>query len=273
MHQAMRQCSRSCFASVGSGLLASALFAAWLMAAPMAFAQAAGPAREDAKIVQPGPAWSQLTPAQRSALKPLERDWASIPLDRKEKWIDIAGRMPSMPPAERERVQARMSEWAQLSPQQRGQARLAYQEAKQVAPKDRQAQWQAYQALPADQKRQLQARAVPSATGNGKSATRASQRTDQADRPQAKSNIVPNPAHAAPLKPIGPTVVQARPGATTRLISKRPMPPAHQQTGLPKIAATPGFVDKATLLPKRGPQGAATRSPPTAAASAPPQHP
>jgi hypothetical protein len=61
-------------------------------------------------------------------------------------------------------------------------------------------------------------------------------------------------------------VVQAQPGATTTLITKRPVPPTHQQTGLPKIAATPEFVDKATLLPQRGPQGAATRS---AAASDP----
>ena len=65
---------------------------------------------------------------------------------------------------------------------------------------------------------------------------------------------------AAAPKPVAPTVVQAQPGATTTLISKRPAPPAHQQTGLPKIAATPGFVDKSTLLPQRGPQGAATRS-------------
>src|SRR5204862_3080770 len=80
------------------------------------------------------------------------------------------------------------------------------------------------------------------------------------ERPQLKSNIVPNPAFAAPPKAVGPTVVQAQPGATTTLMSRRPVPPAHQQTGLPKIAATPGFVDKSTLLPQRGPQGAATHS-------------
>ena len=77
---------------------------------------------------------------------------------------------------------------------------------------------------------------------------------------QSKSDIVPNPAFASPPRTIGPTVVQARPGATTTLITKRPTPPGHQQTGLPKIAGTPEFVNKATLLPQRGPQGAATRS-------------
>ena len=59
-------------------------------------------------------------------------------------------------------------------------------------------------------------------------------------------------------------------GATTTLITKRPTPPSHQQTGLPKIAATPEFVNKATLLPQRGPQGAATRS---AEALVPPEPP
>ena len=58
----------------------------------------------------------------------------------------------------------------------------------------------------------------------------------------------------------GPTAQQAKPGATTTAMTSRPQPPAHQQPGLPKIAATPGFVDPSTLLPRRGPQGAAVRA-------------
>jgi hypothetical protein len=56
--------------------------------------------------------------------------------------------------------------------------------------------------------------------------------------------------------------VQAKPGATTTLMSQRALPPAHHQPGLPKIAATEGFVDHSTLLPQRGPQGAAVRAEP-----------
>ena len=59
--------------------------------------------------------------------------------------------------------------------------------------------------------------------------------------------------------------MQAKPGATTTPLSARPSPPLHQQAGLPKVAATPGFVDSKTLLPQRGAQGAATeprREPP-----------
>ena len=87
-------------------------------------------------------------------------------------------------------------------------------------------------------------------------------------RGPAKSNLVPNPTFTAPPRPVAPSVVQAKPGATTTLITRAPEPPRHQQTGLPKIAATPGFVDKSTLLPQRGPQGAAAR-PLAAAASQP----
>jgi hypothetical protein len=148
-------------------------------------------------------------------------------------------------------------------------ARQQYQAAKRVAPRDRSAQWQAYQELPAEEKRRLAARAA----GAASSAAARQQRAGSADRVekaapgQAKSNIVPNPAYAPTPRPVSPMAVQAQPGATTTSIEKRPSPPPHQQTGMPKIAAGQGFVDKTTLLPKRGPQGAATRA---VAASEPP---
>ena len=75
--------------------------------------------------------------------------------------------------------------------------------------------------------------------------------------------------HPAPanVKPVSPTVVQAKPGASTTLVSKTPAPPLHHQAGLPKIAATDGFVNPSTLLPSRGPQGAAAIAAPASAAS------
>ena len=68
---------------------------------------------------------------------------------------------------------------------------------------------------------------------------------------------MPNPALAERPKAVAPTVVQASPGATTRLITRPATPPEHQQSGMPKIAGTPEFVNRSTLLPKRGPQAAA----------------
>jgi hypothetical protein len=205
-----------------------------------------------------GPRWHELSLEQRSALKPLEKDWPGIDVDRKQKWVVIANSFPKLPADERGRIQARMSEWAQMSPHDRGRARLNYQEAKQASPQDRKAQWEAYQALPDEQKRNLADRARAAEQKVQPPALQA--RSEHPDTSTTKSNIVPNPAHAQAVRPVAPTIVQAQPGATTTLVTKRPVPPAHQQTGLPKIAATPEFVDRATLLPQRGPQGAATRS-------------
>ena len=269
----MRRRGFSLSRKLNSGLLAGSLFAFVGVLSLSSWAQSGPVPTAPARVAEVGPRWAELNATQKASLKPLERDWAGIDADRKQKWMTIAERLPTMPADERARIQARMTEWAAMSPQQRGQVRLNFQEAKQVAPADRRAQWEAYQALPAEQKRQLAARAVPPPASAVPRPNNSAPRADRSDRnaAQAKSNIVPNPAFAAPPKPVGPTVVQARPGATTTLISKLPAPPKHQQTGLPKIAATPEFVDKNTLLPQRGPQGAATRS---AAASAPvPQRP
>ena len=249
-----------------------AAFAFCLAGALLAGRPAGAQTAQAAHAAEAGVLWQDLGAAHRAALKPLEKDWHSIGPEQKQKWIELAGRFPAMSPDERSRVQARMTEWAQLSPRERGQARINFQEAKQVSPQDRQAQWDAYQALPAEQKRRLAARAVPAPKESTRPTNLGVSRPESAssfvdETPAAKSNIVPNPAHAQAPRQVAPTVVQAAPGATTTLITKRPVPPAHQQTGLPKIAATPEFVDRATLLPQRGPQGAAaTRS---AAASDP----
>ncbi len=208
-------------------------------------------------------------------MKPLEREWASIDGLRKRKWLEIADRYPGMPPQDQARLQTRMGEWARLTPQERGQVRLNYQEARQAPAQDRQASWEAYQALPPEQRRELADRAAPAAASasrpgpTGAKALPAAQ-PDKRIGPQPKSNIVPDPALVAQPRPVAPTVVQAKPGATTTLMSKPPTPPAHQPTGLPKIAATPEFIDKKTLLPQAGAQGAGSRAGGASAPSARP---
>jgi hypothetical protein len=213
---------------------------------------APAPAREE------GVRWQSLTPAQREALKPLERDWPSIEAPRKQKWLALAARYHTLPPEERARIQERMSEWAKLTPAERGQARLRFEEARQVPATDRSARWHEYQALPPEERAQFAARAA-SSTASADGAARAGRATSR-DSKEAKSNLVPNPALAQAPKPVAPTLVQAAPGATTTLITRQPTPPPHQQSGMPKIAATPEFVHRSTLLPKRGPQAAAVAS-------------
>ena len=56
-----------------------------------------------------GVAWKSLTPAQREALAPLERDWPSIDAVRKQKWIALAARFKTLSPEERARISERMS--------------------------------------------------------------------------------------------------------------------------------------------------------------------
>lgn len=239
----------------------------WLAIAVMLVAPLACLAQTGAKPQTPkataeaseGPPWSSLSTSQKNALTPLEGEWGRIDTTRKVKWLEIANKFPSMSAAEQARIQTRMDEWAKLTPRERGQARMNFKEAQQVPAQERKARWEAYKALPPEQQKQLAARGAPSAR-------KAPAADPSADAAGTKSNVVPNSSYAPRPRPVAPTVAQAQPGATTNLITKRPSPPAHQPAGLPKIAVTPGFVDQSTLLPKRGPQGAATRS---AAASKP----
>lgn len=252
-----------------------ALLAAWVVAAVSALPVAAqdrptaAPNPSAAPAPPPnaapgGPAWNSLSPAQQQALAPLQRDWPTIDANRKAKWIDVAARFPRMPAEERARIQARMTEWARLTPAERGRARLQFQEARQFPAEDRQARWEAYRALPEEKRAEL---ARQSAKAPQKAASGAEPRAAAAAG--GKRNVVaPTPQAAALSKPVSPTAIQGKPGATTTLVSQQPRMPVHQQAGLPKIAATEGFVDPKTLLPRRGPQGAAVRS---AAAPSQPQ--
>lgn len=215
-----------------------------------------------------GPGWSTLTPAQQTALAPLKRDWQGIDALRKQKWLEIAARFPSMPADERQRVQDRMSEWARMTPEERGRARLQFQEVRQISPQDRQARWDAYLALPAEERRALakSASTVPPAQAGKTGNATAIGRPAMTMAPTQKSNVVDAPAIQAAPKSVAPTVVQARPGATTTLITKTANPPEHARVGSPKIAASQDVVNRSTLLPQAGPQRAAT--PPGVAASA-----
>jgi hypothetical protein len=223
------------------------------------------PATVVARSAQPGAAWAALNGAQRSALAPLQRDWDAIGPSHREKWLEVASRFPSMPAAERQRVQERMAEWARLSPAERTQTRLQFKEARQISPEDRQAKWQAYQALPEEQRRELADRAQPALNGK---ATAATAQDLRAGSGADNTRNAAQPQRSTAAKPVAPSVLQAKPGATTTLISSpAALPPPHHQPGLPKIAATDGFVNPSTLLPHRGPQGAAAQPAP---ASAPP---
>ena len=152
-------------------LAAPALAALIRAASAAAFAQAPAPSSTKAPVPPPpfattagraeaGVRWQSLSPAQRQALAPLERDWSGIDAQRKQKWLQIADRYPSLPPQEQARIAERMNEWARLTPAQRGEMRLRYPESQQVP--DRSAKWQEYQNLPPESKQQFADRAASS---------------------------------------------------------------------------------------------------------------
>lgn len=250
--------------SVAAALLVAGHGSAWAQLS----SRAGEPGRTHVSQGEEGVRWDSLTPDQRKTLEPLQREWPSIDSLRKQKWIALASRFQTLKPGEQARITARMSEWARLSPSERGQARLRFEEARSVPAPDRNARWQAYQALPPDARQRLAERAAAERDRNRREAAASRSSSTGQEAREAKANVVTNPAAVQPVKQVAPTLVQAAPGATTTPITRRPAPPPHQQIGMPKIAATPEFVNRSTLLPKRGPQAAAVT--PTSAQPAPP---
>lgn len=116
----------------------------WLaLALPVAAAQSQPPTKKTAR-----PPWSELTPAQKQVLAPLQGEWDSLDTTRRKKWMAIADRYPKMKPAEQQRLQKRMADWAKLTPAERQQAREKYQQMRKLSAARRQQlqeQWEEYQ--------------------------------------------------------------------------------------------------------------------------------
>jgi hypothetical protein len=201
--------------------------------------------------LEAAPEWLGLTPAQRQALAPLEHEWAGMDATQRSKWLEIAPRFAALPEAKRERLHERMRDWVTLSPLERQQARVGYRWAQQVNnADDRAAKWEAYQALPPEKRRELAEKAAHKQAAHAcASGAKCGATADLEAKP--KSNLVPPLPRPTPPKAVAPSVVQAKPGATTVLITQATIPPAHQQAGQTKVWADPELVDSKTLLPKK----------------------
>lgn len=158
------------------GLLAAA---GWWMAAYVRMApstpvpmQALGGGKHKATgsarlVPQPeaGPGWGTLTTAQKEALYPLANRWSVLSEAQKRNWLHLAAGFHALSPEEQAKVLERITDWANLSVQQRSQARLNYAAASKITADDRRAQWEAYQALSAEEKNRLAATAAPRPRG------------------------------------------------------------------------------------------------------------
>ncbi|MFM2186441.1 MAG: DUF3106 domain-containing protein [Burkholderiaceae bacterium] len=216
--------------------------------------------------------WARLSGRDQAILAPLREDWPELSADQRQKWLDLALRFPSLQVDEQQRIQDRMRQWALLSPAERGAARLNFQEIRQLSAQDRLEQWEAYRGLAPSERKELAVKAQ--SAGQSPAVPR---RADPS-APVPKSSGVAAEAVAGSglvARPVGGTVVQAPIGATTQLVSQLPPTPGPAPAG-PKIAAQPGMVDPATLLPQarlaRSPQppaGAAAEGTPSNEESSP----
>lgn len=196
--------------------------------------------------------WQALSPAQRQVLAPLEQEWNGLDGSRKGKWLELANRYPQLPADEQLRVQERMNAWVKLSPAERQQARVGFQVAQQLKADERQAKWEAYQALPVERRQELADKAAHKlAQGQPGIAGRTAE-TKAATGQGAKPNLVlllPRPQADQPGQPLGPTVAQAKPGATTVLIGAGKTP-WQRPGGRARLTLDTSRIDSKTLLPK-----------------------
>jgi hypothetical protein len=101
--------------------------------------------------------WQSLTAEQKKALAPLAPHWAQISVAQKNKWLAISNNFDHLSSKEQATLHERMANWASLSPQQRAQARLTFNETKSLGADEKKTQWEAYQALSPDEKKKLAA--------------------------------------------------------------------------------------------------------------------
>lgn len=107
-----------------------------------------------------GPAWNDLTSAQRGALAPLAGQWATLSAERKQKWLEVSAAYPRLTPEAQQRVQQRMGEFARLTPEQRETARENFLRAYELPANERHEKLQRYRNLPDDKKRALSEQAA-----------------------------------------------------------------------------------------------------------------
>jgi hypothetical protein len=124
----------------------------------LAFAQNAPPPTDpnsSAKVANSN--WQNLTQSQKKALAPLAPHWAQISLAQRNKWLVMSNNFDNLSPREQATLHHRMADWAALSPQQRAQARLSFNETKTLGSDQKKSQWEAYQALSQDDRKKLAA--------------------------------------------------------------------------------------------------------------------
>jgi len=246
-------------------LLLAAVGAAALCALPATASaqgeQASQPAASaPAPVINAHPTWAELDSVQQRILAPLAPLWDTLPEINRHKWLHIAARYPKFSPAEQARLQTRMAEWVNLTPQQRKLARENYQITRSV-PQARKAEaWDKYQQLPEDQKKKLAAaEKVPrhpgavSALPTGKRLPVEPSRQLHADgKKQPASGVVPKSAAGRGTPPAAASAVPAAPPASAPATAPAAPTPSSAPAPAPGSSPVPG--EAAASIPAPGQQ-------------------
>ncbi|MEO5738022.1 MAG: DUF3106 domain-containing protein [Variovorax sp.] len=247
--------------SGAAGLLIAAAFC--LQALPIAAQpgaatapSAAAPSPPTAKVTVSKPLWATLTAEQQAALKPLAPHWNSISEPHKRKWLALSRNYASMKPEDQATLHSRMTEWAQLSAQQRALARLNFAEVKRLPVDERKAKWEAYQALSEEERRKLaesaSVRPASAALPIRPVPARKLAPVPAVPTASAKGEHTPRIQLAPPVTPVAPVapVVAAPLPATAPVVTSTPtpsaaapapvtMPPVPAESQVPAPAADP----------------------------------
>ena len=120
-------------------------------------ASAANPPARSSAAPASNSSWQSLQSSQKKALAPLAPHWAQISQAQKNKWLAMSNNFDNLSTKEQAILHERMAEWASLSPQQRAQARLNFNQTKTLDADAKKTQWETYQALSPEDKKKLAA--------------------------------------------------------------------------------------------------------------------
>ncbi len=249
----LRQLPR--ISSTKAAVLALALSAGIGAVAWIVFANAPRPADEQQAPVTGSISWNSLSGEQKTALQPLTELWPTLDADHQRKWIALAHNFNRMSPEERSTLQGRMTDWVELTPAQRTQARLNFGEARKLPTDEKKAKWEEYQSLTPEQRQRLAADRPKPPAG-----------TAPALRPVPPEKIL-----RAPL-PLAPTQTDSAPASShlnrNTLLPRTPAPaPAPAAVPPAPAASQPAPLATATAPGSQTPADIAT--PPSPAESVP----
>ena len=120
-------------------------------------ASAANPPARSSAAPASNSSWQSLQSSQKKALAPLAPHWAQISQAQKNKWLAMSNNFDNLSNKEQAILHERMAEWASLTPQQRAQARLNFNQTKTLDADAKKTQWETYQALSPEDKKKLAA--------------------------------------------------------------------------------------------------------------------